>query len=121
MAKHPLFLALSASGTGKSRLLQEFLTLAQRVCDDGELKACLKNAYVFHVTFENSTAFVPGKTNIRAEIGGRMYFQLHKSLAVVEKKQLCEMTVVILVDGLQQLPMDDKKQSLFYGALWFWW
>ena len=138
---HPLFLVLGSSGLGKSRLLQEFVTLALKSIENetDALKAEIKNSYVFRVSFENATRSLMGCIG-STEIGTRMHFQLHSSsiswddfrvdkrnhktidgvlnlLAALERKELQEMCVIILVDGLQQLSFSGEKKSEFYGAL----
>lgn len=128
---HPVFLTFSGPGTGKSRLLDEFQNLCLRALQKEkyeELYERLEKAYVFKVTFENGTSY----SKLREpsfEIGTRMLYQLSssyddyqfqlwgrdskncvtpieaiKALAAAENKKLEEMTVIILVDGIQVLP-----------------
>ena len=122
---HPLFLVLSGAGTGKSRLLDEFKTLASGLFT-GDLHSRLSNAYVFKLSLENGTAtgIFPDPTH---HVGCRMLYHLHKSsgitwdsfrinpqnhvspldvllkLASSLQIPLNKLTAIILVDGLQKL------------------
>jgi len=82
---HPLFLVLSGPGTGKSRMLDEMqvlLCLAAEQSKKEDLMQRMKNAYVFHVSFENGTS-ATGKQLLNPEfpdfdISYRMLYQLSK-------------------------------------------
>ena len=124
-------------------MLQEFHKLLQKAnITDATLSGRINNAYVFHVTFENGTSYAPIDNDAAEAIGVRMMFQLvdHKrtsdgwmgfrqnykitpdvvirQLASALKQRQKDMTVIILVDGLQKLPhTPGKKDTTFYGAL----
>jgi hypothetical protein len=137
---HPLFLVLSGAGTGKSRLLDEFQSLCVSALANSspELSGKIKDAYVFKVNFENgvsSDTFTEGGHSI----GSRMLYQLTSEswptfsqnpkarvlpdavltqLARIENKKLSDMTILLLVDGMQELPHEaSSKQTKFYTAL----
>jgi hypothetical protein len=122
---HPLFLVLSGAGTGKSRFLDEFQSLCVHALEVSSPELCnkIKNAYVFKVNFENGVSidtFIDGEHTI----GSRMMLQLTdedwsdfrkmpeaqksplhvlRQLALIEQKQASDMTVLLLVDGMQEL------------------
>ncbi len=73
---HPIFLVMSGPGTGKSRLLDEFISLAIETCTDPALKEMLENSYVFKVNFDNGTKLHTADTATN-QIASRMYYQLH--------------------------------------------
>lgn len=131
---HPAYLIWSGPGTGKSRLLDEFLDLCtESVHENKDLLARFGGAYVFKISFENGT-----KTTVSAdgtlEVGTRMMFQLRatnktwdqfsrekenqklpgeviNALAQTEGRKLEDMTVLILVDGIQELPHQNGEKN----------
>jgi hypothetical protein len=67
----PLYLLLSGAGTGKSRNAVN--------CsgdEDEELREKLRNAWVFHTSFENGTSLRPSESDPLTAIGTRMLYQL---------------------------------------------
>ena len=128
----PLFLVLSGAGTGKSRFLDEFQSLCVKALEETspKLSEKIKNSYVFKVNFENGVsvdAFSDGSNSI----GSRMLFQLSdehwdtfrqkgaamispfavlSKLAEIEKKQLSDLTVLLLVDGMQEIYRESKEK-----------
>ena len=135
---HPLFLTMCGPGTGKSRLLDEFVSLAVN-CTNGDLKAKLEDAFVFKVSFENSTQMFTKNGPI--SIGCRMYRQLHpeeidweafcadpkshvrpwfviRKLSAILCRDLKDMNVIILVDGMQNLHhIPGEKDTDLHQAL----
>ena len=145
---HSLLLIASGPGTGKSRLLDEFKRLAVKVsCLNPALKEMLEGAYVFKISLENGTRYSQGHEKMKNIIGSRMLFQLCSrsitrnfgtlveniggipssaldissiltSVAVVEKKNIEDMTFIFLVDGLQHLPhTPGATDSVMYSIL----
>jgi hypothetical protein len=141
---HPLFLALSGPGTGKSRLLDELPSLARHaVCDNVELSLAISegSAHVFSVSFENGTRPTGAEGHDASLlIGTRMMWQLARQPgqswgdfwpkkqyrigdALAELSRLTgtpreQQAVFLLVDGLQQLQHEPgSKDSVFAGAL----
>ena len=136
---HPVFLTFSGAGTGKSRLLDEFKCLAVNVTrSNEELCVKLKDAYVFKVDLENGTSF--GRFDVpEHHIGSRMLYQMSsktwtdfmsteaakidpvavlKILSRVEGKNLEDMTVMILVDGLHHLEhVPRSNNSVLYNIM----
>lgn len=137
----PIFMICNGAGTGKSRLLDEFHTLAIKVTADSEcLHERVKSAYVFQVDFENGTS--SGTFNSADKyLTSRMYYQvadppcswsdmsalnfqhmnitkLIEELAAAENKKVEDLSIIILVDGLQKLPHESKsKSSVLYQVL----
>lgn len=131
---------LSGAGTGKSRLLDEFQSLCVAALQHSspELSCKVKDAYVFKVNFENGVSTDPYHEG-GYSIGSRMLYQMTneswptfsqnpkarvlpdavlEQLARIEGKRLSDMTVLLLVDGMQELPHEaPSKQSKFYTAL----
>ncbi len=81
---HALFLVLSGPGTGKSRMLDEMQNLLCAAAEQSKKKDLMqrmKNAYVFHVTFENGTSVTGPLINSKTpelDIIYRMVYQLSK-------------------------------------------
>jgi hypothetical protein len=141
----PLYLFLSGAGTGKSRNASEFHQTAiscLSTSKDKDLLARIKDAYVFHVSYENGTSLRPNEDPFMA-IGSRMLFQLLREemvfdevrsryepphplsvLSLVAKyrnRDLKDITVILIVDSMQQLMLsiDDglKEDSVFYHTM----
>ncbi|GET03519.1 crinkler (CRN) family protein, putative [Rhizophagus clarus] len=141
----PLYLFLSGAGTGKSRNANEFYQTAiscLSVSKDKDLLARIKDAYVFHVSYENGTSLRPGEDPFLA-IGTRMLAQLLREemsfeevrltyeppspLSVVSlvakyrNRDLKDVTVILVVDAMQQImssPDDGlKEDSDFYRTM----
>ena len=138
----PLYLFLSGAGTGKSRNATEFHRTAVNFLgdEDEELREKLRNAWVFHTSFENGTSLRLSESDPFTAIGTRMLHQLlpekafdqidYKApdpLAVLrqvakgENKELKDTAVILIVDGMQQL-MDSRndghnRNSRFYRTL----
>ena len=108
---------------------------------DAHLSARLSNAYTFNISFENGTKTMVSDSG-ELEIGTRMMFQLRRdgiaswgafskektnqclpdkviaSLAEAEGKRLEDMTVIILVDGIQELPhKNGDKNSMMKATI----
>ena len=135
---HPLYLIWSGPGTGKSRLLEEFSVLCTKSVKDKDLAARLSNAYIFKISFENGTRIQV--SNDGNEVGTRMLFQLLgeskdwdkfaknkenwktpieviTALAQGEGKKLEDMTVFILVDGIQELSHKNRETNSMKSAI----
>ena len=137
----PMYLFLSGAGTGKSRSAAEFSRTAVNCLDDGEdeeLRERLRNAWVFHTTFENGTSLRQHEQEGFHAVGIRMLYQLLREdfgaimdkyrapdpevvLKLVAKganKVLKDVTVILVVDGLQALEGDGhNKDSPIYRTL----
>jgi len=139
---HPIILALSGPGTGKSRFLDELPHLLRIYSNGKEYHERIQRAYVFKVTFENGTSgVVEGKSAgwqiavrmmhqllvdplsfdnlkeflIKSDLSISDVIQLLSTLTEVSMKELC---VILLVDGLQHLPhTPGSKTSMLYAAL----
>ncbi|KAF1331942.1 hypothetical protein FI667_g3958, partial [Globisporangium splendens] len=87
----PLFVCVDGAGTGKSRLLNEFPAVVQRLNFSGrgdakgggrrsgdkpEMRTLLQNAFTFKVTFTNMTTSQADFADPSHAIGARMLFQL---------------------------------------------
>jgi hypothetical protein len=138
----PIYLFISGAGTGKSRNAAEFHRTAMNCLgdEDEELREKLRNAWVFHTSYENGTSLRLSESDPVAAIGTRMLYQLlpekafckiadYKAhpLAVLrlvakgEKKELKDTTVILIFDGIQTF-IDSRndehnKTSLFYRTL----
>ena len=137
-----MYLFLSGAGTGKSRSAAEFARTAVNGLDDGEdeeLRERLRNAWVFHTTFENGTSLRQHEQEGFHAVGIRMLYQLlredfgaimikyrapdpevvSKLVAKGANKVLKDVTVILVVDGLQALEVDGHnrgvKQPLLFG------
>ncbi len=138
---HPLFLVLSGAGTGKSRFLDEFhaLCLAAVQNSSSDLEDRIQNAFVFKISYENGhsgdNAFVDGAQSL----GTRMLYQLSdqawdqkkgqpfvkmtppqvmRLVAKLRGKKLSDLTFILLVDGMQELPHEAlDKDTKFYSVL----
>jgi hypothetical protein len=141
----PIYFFLSGAGTGKSRNAGEFHQTAMNCLsanEDKELIARIKDAYVFHVSYENGTSLRPGENAFEA-VGTRMLFQLLRGkmyfdkvlskykppdpLSVIslitkhQNRDLKDITVILVVDSLQQVMVHEDdgldKDSEFYRTL----
>ena len=141
----PIYLFLSGAGTGKSRNASEFYQTAVTCLsaqEDMGLLTRIKEARVFLVSYENGTALRPGEDSFLA-IGTRMLSQLLKKkrgfesvrltyeppppldvislIAKHQNRDLKNTTVILVVDGMQQLmsSKDDglNSDSLLYRTL----
>ncbi|CAG8616900.1 19902_t:CDS:2 [Dentiscutata erythropus] len=138
----PIYLFLSGAGTGKSRNANEFhqtaitCLLAQ---EDEELLTRIKEAWVFHVTYENGFGLREDESRPYYAIGTRMLFRdkmtLNKIIETYEppdplvvtliakhhNQDLRNVTAILVIDGIQQLmeSKDDglKLNSIFYKTL----
>ena len=124
----PIYLFLSGAGTGKSRNASEFHKTAINCLsanEDEELLARIKDAYVFHVSYENGTNLRPKEDDPLRAVGSRMLFQLLREemslndvlfryeapfpmsvislVAKHENRDMKDITVILVVDGLQQI------------------
>ncbi|CAG8617382.1 8244_t:CDS:1 [Ambispora gerdemannii] len=142
----PLYLFLSGAGTGKSRNANEFHQTAITCLsepEDTELLTKIKEAWVFHVSYENGTTLRSEESSPYLAVGTRMLLQLLKEkmglykiiqtyepadpedvmtlVAKYHNRDLKDITVILVVDGMQQL-MDNKDDGLksdsrFYQTL----
>ncbi|CAG8757682.1 229_t:CDS:1, partial [Ambispora leptoticha] len=142
----PLYLFLSGAGTGKSRNANEFHQTAITCLsepEDTELLTKIKEAWVFHVSYENGTTLRSEESSPYLAVGTRMLLQLlgekmglYKIIQTYEpadpedvmtlvakyhNRDLKDITVILVVDGMQQL-MDNKDDGLksdsrFYQTL----
>jgi len=139
---HPLFLALSGAGTGKSRLLQELPSIAKEAVASSENKELIdrfQDSYTFHISFENGTPFMHAiDTSAERAIVLRMLWQLYwrkdlldfqswssdvsnhltihdvfRLLGQLLTKDLDEMTVFLMVDGTQRVINKDIFYDVF--------
>ena len=142
----PIYLFLSGAGTGKSRNASEFHKTAINCLsanEDEELLARIKDAYVFHVSYENGTNLRPKEDDPLRAVGSRMLFQLLREemslndvlfryeapfpMSVVslvakhENRDMKDITVILVVDGMQELMVHENdgldKNSAFYRTL----
>ena len=142
----PAYFYLGGAGTGKSRHGSEFASSVQQAITSHtqhplyhELAQRLKNAFVFHVSFENETPFIQEEMiDPWNAIGIRMLWQLlggdiedirnqyvaipesvFQLVGAAENVDLYEdFTGILVVDGLQMAltPLDDEqvKNSSFH-------
>ena len=140
----PLYLFLSGAGTGKSRNASEFhRTVVECLGDeDEELKNKLRNAWVFHVSFEKGSSLMKSEPDPQKGIGNRMLLQLLRNkelehiieeyeqpyplqvlelVARYEGISLKGATVIVVVDGMQNLMVSYEDglnaESSFYKTL----
>ncbi|RUO95862.1 hypothetical protein BC936DRAFT_143070, partial [Jimgerdemannia flammicorona] len=144
----PTYLFLSGAGTGKSRNANEFRKTAVESLssDDSELASTLRTrlsgAWVFNVSFETGNSIRYDESNPYLAIGNRMLLQLLPSedmgyisrnfvppepldvlkiVAKHEKRDLGEITVILVVDGLHAMlesSLDGRTEtSPFYQTL----
>jgi hypothetical protein len=117
----PLYLFLSGAGTGKSRNATEFHRTAVNCLgdEDEELREKLRNAWVFHTSFDNGSSLRLYESDPFTAIGTRMLHQLLpekeldqidykapepiavlRQVAKGEKKELKDTAVILIVDGM---------------------
>ncbi|RIB13229.1 hypothetical protein C2G38_2198446 [Gigaspora rosea] len=139
----PVYLFLSGAGTGKSRNANEFhqtaITCLSAQEDEGLLTK-IKEAWVFHVSYENGFSLRQEESNPYLAIGTRMLFQLlrekmdlyeiietykppnpmdvMKLVAKYYNRDLKSVTVILVVDGMQQL-MENKDDSLKFNSTFY--
>ena len=141
---HPVFTLYAGPGSGKSRLLSELPRLARTaVRDNADLTRLLDPslAFVFHVGFENGTAYQISERDGAVAVGNRMMWQLVRpegdthgfaafaashtySISSVLDK-LSELTgvprnnqpVFLLVDGIRRLGVREADTSSFRAAV----
>ncbi|KAF9409162.1 hypothetical protein BGZ76_005728, partial [Entomortierella beljakovae] len=127
----PMYLFLSGSGTGKSRNASEFHNAAIQCIGhtNDELRRRLETAWVFHVSLENGFSLQPLENDPLKAIGSRMLYQLLSDngmeleqvlrdyfapdpidvlnlVARFHHEDLCNSTVILVIDGLQELMVD---------------
>ncbi|CAG8513854.1 7023_t:CDS:2, partial [Paraglomus occultum] len=142
----PLYLFLSGAGIGKSRNANEFHQTAITCLsepEDTELLTKIKEAWVFHVSYENGTTLRSEESSPYLAVGTRMLLQLLREkmglykiiqtyepvdpedvmtlVAKYHNRDLKDITAILVVDGMQQL-MDNKddgfkSDSRFYQTL----
>ncbi|CAG8455748.1 11633_t:CDS:2 [Acaulospora colombiana] len=139
-------LLYTSAGTGKSRNANEFHQTAITCLsaqEDEELLTRIKEAWVFHVTYENGFDLREDESRPYHAIGTRMLFQLLREKMTLNKiietyeppdpldvvtliakhynQDLKNITVILVVDGMQQLMVnkDDnlRSDSSFYKTL----
>ncbi len=141
----PLYLFLSGAGTGKSRNATEFHNAAIECLDkeeDSELRNKIQNALVFNVSFEDSTILSQEETDPYMAVGTRMLLQLRpkqlndideitstyeapspwevlKLVAKNKKQDLTDITVFLVVDGLQHIIDGPKKDGLDQKTIFY--
>ncbi|CAB4440588.1 unnamed protein product [Rhizophagus irregularis] len=141
----PIFFMISGAGCGKSRNATELPKILCKIFkDDPELEPRFQEALIINISFENGT-----KINTYVErdandvIAKRMLYQLQnqdldwvdirddkQSLSIISILKRCakekkvaikELTVILIVDGLQTALIDPddgmKKDSLFYSLM----
>ena len=128
----PVYLFLFGAGTGKSRNAAEFhKTAVDCLGDEDELRVKLRNAWVFHTSFENGISLKLSESDPFTAIGTRMLYQLLpekaldqidykppdplavlRQVAKGEKKKLEDTTVILIVDGMGSLMESPGQQMM---------
>ncbi|RGB30700.1 hypothetical protein C1646_671492 [Rhizophagus diaphanus] len=141
----PIFFMASGAGCGKSRNATELPKILRKIFkDDPELEPRFQEALIFNISLENGTRInTAEELNANDVIAKRMLYQLQNQglhwinirddkqplstinilerCAKEKKVALRELTVILIVDGLQTalINPDDgmKKESLFYSLM----
>ncbi|CAB5363761.1 unnamed protein product [Rhizophagus irregularis] len=140
----PIFFMVSGAGCGKSRNATEIPKILRRIfVNDLDLRPRLEDALIFAITLENGTKInLSTETDANISIAKRMLYQLQdrllwneirddtQTLSITDVLKRCanqknvalkELTVVLIVDGLQTSLIDENdgmnKRSLFYSFL----
>lgn len=141
----PIFFMVSGAGCGKSRNATELPKILRKIFkDDPELGPRFQEALIFNIPLENGTKINKyEESSAKDIIAKRMLYQLRskglhwidirddnqplstidilKRCAKEKKVALKELTVILIVDGLQNalLNSDDgmNKDSLFYSLM----
>ncbi|PKC54715.1 hypothetical protein RhiirA1_505747 [Rhizophagus irregularis] len=141
----PIFFMTSGAGCGKSRNATELPKILCKIFkDDPELEPRFQEALIINISFENDTRInMKEERNANDVIAKRMLYQLQnqdldwvdirddkQSLSIISILKRCakekkvaikELTVILIVDGLQTalINPDDgmKKDSLFYSLM----
>eukprot|EP00475_Leptophrys_vorax_P026960 TRINITY_DN3838_c0_g1_i2.p1 TRINITY_DN3838_c0_g1~~TRINITY_DN3838_c0_g1_i2.p1 ORF type:complete len:267 (-),score=47.86 TRINITY_DN3838_c0_g1_i2:40-840(-) len=136
---HPLFLCMSAPGTGKSRLLHEFPRLVKESLSgvDG-VEQFVNCSFCFNVSFENGTSENPEPFHPSNVVGTRMMYQLQNDLKWSTFRHVCsfsipkavgelarltdqepsDMCVILCIDGMQKLDhQPGSKNSHLYKTM----
>ncbi|CAB5203228.1 unnamed protein product [Rhizophagus irregularis] len=141
----PIFFMTSGAGCGKSRNATELPKILHKIFkNDPELEPRFQEALIINISFENDTRInTKEECNANDVIAKRMLYQLQnqnldwvdirddkQSLSIISIFKRCakekkvaikELTVILIVDGLQTalINPDDgiKKDSLFYSLM----
>ncbi|CAB5396433.1 unnamed protein product [Rhizophagus irregularis] len=141
----PIFFMTSGAGCGKSRNATELPKILCKIFkDDPELEFRFQEVLIINISFENDTRInMKEERNANDVIAKRMLYQLQnqdldwvdirddkQSLSIISILKRCakekkvaikELTVILIVDGLQTalINPDDgmKKDSLFYSLM----
>jgi hypothetical protein len=142
----PIFFMVSGAGCGKSRNATELpKTLCKIFANHPELRSRLLEALIFNISLENGTRInMSVESNANVAIAKRMLYQLQsqglhwtqirddmQTLSIIDilircakqkNVELKELTVILIVDGLQNALIDqndgiNSKKSLFYSLM----
>ncbi|CAG8663658.1 10780_t:CDS:2 [Funneliformis caledonium] len=140
----PIFFMVSGAGCGKSRNATEIPKILRRIfVNDPELGSRLQEALIFNIPLENETKInLSTETDANVLISKRMLYQLQdqllwneirddmQTLSITDVLKRCanqknvalkELTVILIVDGLQTTLINENdgmdKRSLFYSFL----
>ncbi|CAB4425382.1 unnamed protein product [Rhizophagus irregularis] len=141
----PIFFMTSGAGCGKSRNATELPKILRKIFkDDPELEPRFQEALIINISLENGTRInTKEERNANDVIAKRMLYQLQnqdldwvdirddkQSLSIISILKRCakekkvaikELTVILIVDGLQTALIDPddgmKKDSLFYSLM----
>ncbi|CAI2179268.1 6259_t:CDS:2 [Funneliformis geosporum] len=113
----PLYLFLSEAGTGKSRNANKFHKTAITCLsaqEDGELLTRIKEAWVFLVSYENGFTLRSDESYPYLAIGTHP-LDVVSLIAKHHNKDLKNVTVILVVNGMQQL-MENKNDDLAFSG-----